>query len=633
MSNTVGAPPSTTFAPVAHATPMLSLDNVFTADELATWGERVARRPRRRPGRTWRSSSSPRSTAWRCRSTTGRGAGAGGDARRRPGRARTSRPTCARSPTCPTRLPAAPARVEVRGEVFLARDDFAAMNERQREAREKEFANPRNAAAGSLRQKDPSVTRAGARCRSSPTSSRSLEGPAPRATHSRRSRRCAPGGSSSRPRSRRAVGVDAIARAHRVVRGPPPRPRLRHRRRRGQGRRPDRAARAPGRRPAARRAGRSRASSRPRSARRGSCARSRSRSVAPGARRPSRSSSRSSSPARRSRMATLHNEDQVRLKDVRPGDLVIVRKAGDVIPEVVAAVPEAGRRRKPAVEVPARRAPCAGRRCVRAERQRDTYCANRACPAQLLAQVVHFASRGALDIEGLGEQRVAQLIDAGWSADVADLFGLAAGPLAALEGLGDLSATRSGRGDRRGQATSRSAACSSAWVSATSARWPRASSRAPSARTTALAGAPLEALEAVEGVGPVIAGSVYEYCREPENRRARGAPGRGGAGHGRARRTASTEATLAGRAVVVTGAVRGLHPRRGRGRDRRARRHVAGVGVQEDVLRGRRRRAGRDEGGQGPRPRGARWCRRPPSTTCWPPAPFRTTTPGGLSRF
>ena len=105
----------------------------------------------------------------------------------------------------------APGRVEVRGEVFLARDDFAAMNERQREADEKEFANPRNAAAGSLRQKDPSVT---AR-RPLSFLAYQLEDrrrpPWPSRRTRRASRRCAPGGCSSRPEVQVVRGAAAVA--------------------------------------------------------------------------------------------------------------------------------------------------------------------------------------------------------------------------------------------------------------------------------------------------------------------------------------------------------------------------------------------------------------------------------------
>src|SRR5439155_11819679 len=102
-------------------------------------------------------------------------------------------------------------------------------------------------------------------------------------------------------------------------------------------------------------------------------------------------------------LATLHNEDQVRAKDVRPGDTVIVRKAGDGIPEVVGPVlslrPKGRRRWK----FPTR-CPACGEALTRLEGESDTFCTNAECPAQLAGRIGHFASRGAMDIEGMGEK-------------------------------------------------------------------------------------------------------------------------------------------------------------------------------------------------------------------------------------
>ena len=126
---------------------------------------------------------------------------------------------------------------------------------------------------------------------------------------------------------------------------------------------------------------------------------------------------------------------------MRPGDLVVVRKAGDVIPEVVGPVrrgPGGPKRRKPQWNVPddlpVVRQPwcaCAG--------ESDTYCTNIDCPAQRVQRIVHFASRSAMDIEGLGEQRVVQLVEAGLIADPADLYGLRSASSAQLERFGPSS--------------------------------------------------------------------------------------------------------------------------------------------------------------------------------------------------
>ena len=117
-------------------------------------------------------------------------------------------------------------------------------------------------------------------------------------------------------------------------------------------------------------------------------------------------------------LATLHNEDQVAVKDVRPGDLVIVRKAGDVIPEVVGPVqdgPGAPKRRKPKWKFPTS-CPSCGAPLVRLAGESDTYCTNIDCPAQRVQRIAHFGRARAMDIEGLGEERVLQLVGAGLSS-------------------------------------------------------------------------------------------------------------------------------------------------------------------------------------------------------------------------
>ena len=141
-------------------------------------------------------------------------------------------------------------------------------------------------------------------------------------------------------------------------------------------------------------------------------------------------------------MATLHNEDQVRVKDVRPGDTVIVRKAGDVIPEVVGPVLTL----RPAGTEPwvfPTHCPCPlHTELVRAEGEADTRCVEPACPFQRDQRIIYFASRGAMDIEGLGERTVFQLSDAGLVADPADIYSLTAEQLLGLEGFAKISAEK-----------------------------------------------------------------------------------------------------------------------------------------------------------------------------------------------
>ncbi len=138
-------------------------------------------------------------------------------------------------------------------------------------------------------------------------------------------------------------------------------------------------------------------------------------------------------------MATLHNQDQVALKDVRPGDTVVVRKAGDVIPEVVGPVLSL----RPAASVPwtfPTACPRCGNPLVRPEGEADTRCVAPDCPAQRDQKITYFASRGGMDIEGLGEQMVEKLTAADLVRDSADLYSLTVEQLTALERVGPTSA-------------------------------------------------------------------------------------------------------------------------------------------------------------------------------------------------
>jgi DNA ligase (NAD+) len=142
------------------------------------------------------------------------------------------------------------------------------------------------------------------------------------------------------------------------------------------------------------------------------------------------------------KLATLHNEEDLRRKDVREGDEVIVTRAGDVIPRVVSPTPKAQKRRNRApVPEPPATCPACGTPTGKPEGGVWTICPNRAsCPGQLFQGVKHFVSRGAMDIEGLGEERAGQLLRAGLIRNVADIYELTAERLMGLEGFGEISA-------------------------------------------------------------------------------------------------------------------------------------------------------------------------------------------------
>jgi DNA ligase (NAD+) len=214
--------------------------------------------------------------------------------------------------------------------------------------------------------------------------------------------------------------------------------------------------------------------------------------------------------------ATLHNESEIRRRDVREGDTVVVRRAGDVIPEVVGPVLE----KRPPDSRPwpfPSECPACSTKLVRKDGEADWRCPNKkGCPAQGARWLYHFGSPDAMDIEHLGEQTIILLMERGWVTDPSDLYRLDEQSLAALPGLGERSAQNllvaiAGSKDRPlarllvGLSIHRVGA----HVAQLLAR------RFPS--IDALAEASLDDLETVDGIGPEIAGAVHEWFRAGEN--------------------------------------------------------------------------------------------------------------------
>ncbi len=143
------------------------------------------------------------------------------------------------------------------------------------------------------------------------------------------------------------------------------------------------------------------------------------------------------------KLATLHNEEDLRRKDVRPGDDVIVLRAGDVIPQVVSPAPHVVDRkdRAPLPEPPAR-CPSCDTPTIKPEGAVFTKCPNLDCPGRRWQLLKHFVSRGAMDIDGLGEKQVALLLDAGLVRTAGDFYRLTLEQLVELEGFGEISAQR-----------------------------------------------------------------------------------------------------------------------------------------------------------------------------------------------
>lgn len=139
------------------------------------------------------------------------------------------------------------------------------------------------------------------------------------------------------------------------------------------------------------------------------------------------------------KLATLHNEDMIRAKALREGDLVQVKRAGEVIPQIIARVPEASQDEKPVWTMPDV-CPSCGTELTGEPDEAAIYCPNIACPGRQLEGLVHFTSRGAMDIRGLSYARIEQLVGAGLVKDPADLFALTREQLLDLEGYADKGA-------------------------------------------------------------------------------------------------------------------------------------------------------------------------------------------------
>jgi DNA ligase (NAD+) len=214
--------------------------------------------------------------------------------------------------------------------------------------------------------------------------------------------------------------------------------------------------------------------------------------------------------------ATLHNMDEVERKDVRIGDTVIVRRAGDVIPEIVAVVLDRRPADARAVKLPAK-CPICGSDVERGEGEAIARCiGGLVCPAQRKEAIRHFASRLALNIEGFGEKRVDQLVDAGIVETPADLYRLTAAQLAEFERLGEKSAQKLVAAIEKSKET-------------TYARFLYGLGIANVGEATALAlanefgtidelmDADEERLQQVPDIGPIVATAIHAFFHEPHN--------------------------------------------------------------------------------------------------------------------
>jgi DNA ligase (NAD+) len=219
------------------------------------------------------------------------------------------------------------------------------------------------------------------------------------------------------------------------------------------------------------------------------------------------------------KLATLHNEEDLRKKDVRDGDEVIVMRAGDVIPQVVSPTPKAQRlRKRSAPPEPPSNCPACGTETVKVEGGVWTICPNRAgCPGQLFQAVKHFVSKGAMDIDGLGEKQAYRFLTDGLIGDVADIYELTEAKLVVLDGFGEISARNllaAIEGSKQVPFFRVLYALGVPGIGYVNARALAAQFRS----MDALMAAPAEAIEETEGIGPILAGTIVETLAEKRTR-------------------------------------------------------------------------------------------------------------------
>jgi len=252
--------------------------------------------------------------------------------------------------------------------------------------------------------------------------------------------------------------------------------------------------------------------------------------------------------------ATLHNEDEVIKKDIRVGDTVIIQRAGDVIPEVVKVIPEKRTGKETKFKMPVKCPEC-GSEIVRFEGEVAHRCVNISCPAQLKEHIRHFASRGAMDIEGLGEKLSAQLFDAKFISDPADLYFLTKDKLLELDRQAEKSAQNLIDSIARSKNPPLDKFIYALGIRHVGERTAKLLAERFGSIENLMA-AKIEDLTAVNEIGTEIAASIVEFFHESKNKAVMKKFAK--AGVVPQKKEISLNAPLAGKSFVFTGALANL---------------------------------------------------------------------------
>lgn len=517
----VGGVAAEQFRPVAHGRRMYSLDNAFSDEELTAWSERVAKAVGTvayvcelkidglAVALTYRDGRFERGAT--------RGDGVTGEDVSANLRTIRSIPASLRTGT-------PPSLIEVRGEVYMPTQAFAQMNERLQDEGKETFSNPRNAAAGALRQKDHAVT-----------ATRPLSywvhgfGAAEGirfATHATFLAWCRDAGLRVAPTTQRFEDMDGVRGF--IAHWAEHRHDLEHEIDGVVVKVDDRAqqdelgytSKAP--RWAI-------AYKYPPEERETILTGIRVHVGRTGAATPYAVLEPVFVGGVTITTATLHNQDEVARKDLRPGDTVLVRRAGDVIPEVVGPVlskrPKGARKWKMPTACP-----YCGSEILREEGEAVAYCTGIDCPSQRVERIAHFAGRGAMDVDGLGYRTIIELTERGLVSDAGDLYSLTDDHIVSLDGFATEKDKATGQQRPGKRARNLRAAIDASkdrplarLLTGLGIRHVGGTVAQTLARhfvtLDALEAATEEQITAVEGVGGVIAHSVSEFFRQPRNRK------------------------------------------------------------------------------------------------------------------
>ena len=548
----VGGTPIEAFQPVEHRVAMLSLDNATTPEDLREFEARITRVL---PGQRFTYVCEPKIDGLGVALLYARGRFVRGATR---GDGRVGEDISANLRTIgslPLLLKAGPLaeaeELEVRGEVYMPRADFARLNRGLEEAGEPTFANPRNAAAGAVRQKDPAVTKR--RPLDAFLYHVSWSPGLAVAGHWQALEALRAAGFRTNPRSVRCESIDEVIAACGGLEA----------QRDGLGYDADGVVVKVDALELQRRLGST--THHPRWA---IAFKFTARQATTLVQAIEVNVGKTGALTPVAKLApvplagvvisnvSLHNEDELRRKDVRVGDTVLIERAGDVIPYVVQVVPS--KRPPNAVEFAfPDRCPACGGVAFRPEGEAYWRCMNAACPAQLKERLKHFGSRRAMDIEHLGDAVVEQLVDRGLVKDFADLYRLAVPQLAELERLAEKSAQNLAAAIEGSRGRGLARLLNALGVRMVGERVARVLAMRFGALPRLIA-ASEATLAQTHGIGPTIAASVRKFFDDESNRRILDDLGRLGVDLTERTATADGPKPLAGKSLVITGTLASL---------------------------------------------------------------------------